>query len=243
MGMAAFEARHYVVAITHLRAALQDQRNPLTAAQHEEVQRALKRAEDYVARVLIELQPSAARVRINGQVVEPDAQGDRLADPGLQEIEVAADGFEPQLRRVHVAPGKRAALAIKLQPLAAPSASLQPARAVSPLRTWKWVLGAGGVVGLAAGGAFLIMQKLEADRFNGMCDRSMLSQSCAALERSAGQTWYLGSIVGLGLGAGLVSASAIMFMLDGAQPSSEHADASGCSLGFADLGVTCKLAL
>lgn len=247
MGMAAFEARHYVVAITHLRAALDDQRNPLTSVQREEVQRALDRAEDYVARVTIELQPTAARVRINGHDVQPDAQGDRLADPGLQEIEVAADGFEPQLRRVNVAPGKRATLEIKLQPLAAPAPSLQlaasPEQDTSTLSAWKWALGAAGVAGLAAGGAFLIMQKVEADRFNGMCDRNMLSDSCAALERSAGQTWYVGSIVGLGLGAGLLSASAIMFALDGSKPSSEHTNASGCRLGFADFGVTCKLTL
>lgn len=100
-----------------------------------------------------------------------------------------------------------------------------------------------GVVGMAAGATFLIMQKVEADRFNSMCDRDMLSERCAALERSAGQTWSVGSIIGLGLGMGLLSAGAVMFVLDGALPNSQHAETNGCRFGFADIGVSCKLAL
>jgi tetratricopeptide (TPR) repeat protein len=253
MGMAAFEARHYVAAIAHLSAALSEQRKPLTAAQRDEVERALSRARGYVARLELDVQPSDARVRINGHLVDADANGGRLADPGVQELEIAAEGYEPLLRRIHLAPGKRESLEIRLQPLASAStieltsAALEPAamdeQSTGALKTWKWLLGAGGLVGLAAGSAFLIAQKSEADRFNTSCDFDMLTERCAALERSAGGRWYVGSIVAFGLGAGLLSASAVLFMLDGAEPRREHAEHNGCRLGFADLGVACSFAL
>jgi hypothetical protein len=246
MGMAAFEARHYVSAIAHLSAALSEHRNPLTAVQREEVQRSLRRAEEYVARVSVDVQPSAARVRINGQLVAADAQGERLVDPGLQELEIVADGYEPVVRRIHAAPGKRETLSIELRHLTVPApatASPSDGPESGSLSTWKWLLGAGGLAGLAAGTTFLIIQKTEAAHFNDMCMPGMLTASCESVERRAGGTWYVGSIVGLGLGVGLSAASAVLFMLDSAEPEADHAERAGCQLGFADLGVVCKLAL
>jgi hypothetical protein len=186
-------------------------------------------------------------------LVAADAQGERLADPGVQEVEIAADGYEPMLRHIHVAPGKRETLAIRLRQLpqspAPPSPETMAATSVADppatgsLSTWKWLLGAGGLAGLAAGTTFLIVQKTQAARFNDMCRPGMLTASCESIERSAGGTWYVGSIVGFGLGAGLLSASAVLFMLDRSEPKPDHARHAGCQLGFADLGVTCKLAL
>jgi hypothetical protein len=255
MGMAAFEARHYVVAISHLSAALNDTRNPLTAGQRDEVQRALDRSHDYVARVYVNAQPSDARVRINGHLVEPDVRGDRLADPGLQELEIAADGYESVLRRVHVVSGKRETLAVTLRKAAsnlpaaptiavssgAPDTNTDNEADNSALHTWKWVLGGTGLAGLAAGAAFLVAQKTEAGRFNNECDPENLQGDCVGLEQRAGSTWYIGSIVGLGLGAGLVSASALLFMLDGAERKPDHARGGECQIGFADVGVRCRV--
>lgn len=243
MGMAAFEARHYAAAITHFDAALRERRNPLTAAQRADMQRALERAQDYVVRLVLDVTPSDARVRINNHAVEPDPQGERLVDPGLLEIAIAADGYESTLRRVHALPGKRETIVVKLRPTpsAAAERSTQAARNESSGNVWKWALGTGGLVSLAVGGAFLIVQRAEAERFNAMCDRAMLTDTCVSIERSAGGFWYAGSIVGIGVGAGLLASSAVMFLLEGSASKPEHAQQRSCQLGFADLGVACQL--
>ena len=250
MGMAAFEARHYVAAIAHLSAALDETRHPLTTTQRAEVQRTLSRAHDYVARLALALHPRGARVRINGHEVEPDGRGDRLSEPGLLELVVSADGYEPLVRRIQAAAGKRQSLEVKLQRIGLPHATTAPGtaglaneRASGAARTWKWVLGASGVVALAAGGAALIVQKAEASRYNAMCDPDKLTESCASIQRDAGGLWYVGSIAGIGVGAALLSASALLFVLDRPQAEAERAQQSGCQIGFADLGVTCRLVL
>jgi tetratricopeptide (TPR) repeat protein len=90
LGITAFEERHYVDALSYLRAALADRRKPLTAAQRTEVTALSQRAEGNIVRLSLELSPADAQVRIDGRPATLDAERTLLLDPGRYEIVVSA---------------------------------------------------------------------------------------------------------------------------------------------------------
>ncbi|MEY4580134.1 MAG: hypothetical protein RL701_4837 [Pseudomonadota bacterium] len=118
MGLAAFETRRYPECIRYLTSSLTDPRRPLTALQRDEIEATLRRARLYVAYVKLAVTPADATVAIDGQEVKPDDSGVVITNSGWIDVEMRAEGYETQSRRLRVNPGDRPQLAVQLVPTA-----------------------------------------------------------------------------------------------------------------------------
>ncbi len=114
LGVTAFELRRYVQALRELRAALKDNRNPLTPEQRTEVADIIARAERYVGKLRVRTVPANAALRVDGVAVE----GRELAlEVGDHEVFASAPGHRDARARVSVEAGATHALVLSLQPL------------------------------------------------------------------------------------------------------------------------------
>ena len=118
LGIASYEARRYVEALSTLREALRDTRNPLTQEQKAESERMIEKAQGFVGRFAIRVQPATASITVDGReaIIEQDRL---LLDPGRREIVVKADGYETTIRHLTVDGGSSGELDISLKPLPA----------------------------------------------------------------------------------------------------------------------------
>jgi hypothetical protein len=115
MGMAAYQARKYVIAIGYLQASLVDQRKPLTTQFRREVQSALEAAQGFVVHFDLLLTPSEARVMLDGEPIEGHSRVLQL-DPGEHEIVATAPGYKTDSRRIKASPGRRGRVELELSP-------------------------------------------------------------------------------------------------------------------------------
>jgi tetratricopeptide (TPR) repeat protein len=114
IGMASFEARRYVEAISALRRSLEDPRKPLTAEQRAQVEKLLERAKRYVGYFELHIEPEGASVIVDGR--EATVVHDRLLlRAGRREIVVKADGYRTLTRQVDVDGGKTGMLELVLE--------------------------------------------------------------------------------------------------------------------------------
>jgi nitrogen fixation-related uncharacterized protein len=169
MGMAGFEMRLYVQAIRELEAALRDTRKPLDVELRAQVQQLIVKARAFVGRVKPVVEPSQARLLVDGRdpVLEPD--GTVLLDVGPHVISATLDGYKPSNVRLSVEGGAELVVRVPLEPLlsaapvvpaidpnrpavqpgpaaeppAAPAAPPEP-RSGSHLDTFAWIALAGG---------------------------------------------------------------------------------------------------
>jgi hypothetical protein len=239
LGLSLYEARHYPDAMHYLSEALEETRRPLTPKQREEVSATINRAKLFVGNLILKVQPRQAHVTINGQHVEPDENDSVVTEAGWLDIEVTAEGYQPLVRRVRMNAGDRQELAVKLSPegAVAPTTATVAREAAAPqgaarleepasnprqqepnssaLGTWKWVATGGAAAALAAGGAMLIMQKVQASDYENECVKALMPQAnCNDRKQLLGSTLWTGSIVGLSIGAGLTALSVALFVLD-----------------------------
>jgi tetratricopeptide (TPR) repeat protein len=114
LGMACFEAKRYVEAIDALKAALEDKRKPLTGELRDKARRILERAERYVGRVDLEVEPRSARVAVDG-FERRIVGGSIYVDPGQRELRVSADGYRIEVRSVAVDSGENVRIALTLR--------------------------------------------------------------------------------------------------------------------------------
>lgn len=114
IGLAAFALGDYVRALAALEAALADARRPLTDEQREQVQSLLDRSRGYVARLRVETVPSDASVVIQGQPVEPDAEGWVRLNAGRHEVVVSAPGHRDETRSITLRAGQEQTLTLEL---------------------------------------------------------------------------------------------------------------------------------
>jgi PEGA domain len=124
MGITLYENRRYVEATRHLRAALADNRNPLTDELRRSTQEALARSEQFVARVALKVSPNAAAITVDGARVPPSDTDLLLLDPGEHEVAAAAPGYTGRSVRVQVKSGENPPLEIALEPIANESAEV-----------------------------------------------------------------------------------------------------------------------
>jgi hypothetical protein len=111
LGNADFELRHYVAAVRELEAALQEARNPLSAAQRAEAHKALERARSYVGHVRVEVEPAGAELLLDGHPVE----GDELTlDPGDYVLVARAQGRHDGEARFTVQGGETSTVTLHL---------------------------------------------------------------------------------------------------------------------------------
>lgn len=115
MGLMYFALRDYVSAITRLSAALDDSRRPLDAEQRAEVIATRARAESYVARVELDVEPADAQIFCDGNPAVRDSNGRVLLNPGRHEIELVREGYEGDLRAIDAEPGGTHTLRVTLR--------------------------------------------------------------------------------------------------------------------------------
>lgn len=260
MGLTAYEDRRYVDSIKHLRAALEDTRRPLTPQQTEEVTATLERARRFVSHLHLKVQPRSAEVKINGRLAEPDETGDVPTDPGMLEVEISADEYVPELRRVRVSAGARETLAISLRPVqqeapagGATSAAVpvpttvpgqQPEERSGALTTAKWVVGGLALAGLITGGVMVAVQQVNAKEYDTQCKQMMMdSMQCDELfqDLNPGGLYWTAPIVAFSVGGGLAAVATVLFIVDAADSNTESARLPPCGPGPGTLGVQCRL--
>ena len=80
MGLAAYENRTYVRAVTLLREALEDNRQALSSKQRTEVEQTIERASRFVARYEVSLDPDFATLQVAGNPATLDPSGELWLD-------------------------------------------------------------------------------------------------------------------------------------------------------------------
>lgn len=268
LGLAVFEARQYPESITYLSAALTDTRRPLTPKQREEVQGILTRARMFVGYMKLAVEPPDAQVLVNGREAHPAQNGEAITNLGWLDLEVHAEGYEPETRRVRMNAGEHQVFHVRLTPhddaSAGPHAettdpvatsasrgeplawTLPPTAAsrppASPFAVWKWVAAGTAVVALGAGASMLVLQKSGAPAYTAECVKVITPASdCESRRQRLGSTLWTGSILGLSVGGALAAASVVLFALDAKPARSEHAWLRSCR-GEGTLGVACRWA-
>lgn len=136
LGMTAFELRDYVFAVRNLSAALEDKRKPLTPEQRKDVQGLLDRSRMFVDVYRLVLEPSSARVVIDGRAPEFEQDGSVLLGFGTHTVEASAPEREPLQQTIEVRGGTTQDLRLVLAPVqraalpgAAPAATTARPRA------------------------------------------------------------------------------------------------------------------
>ena len=155
LGLVEFELRNYGRSIAELEAALASRVKPLSPALRAETERVLARANSFVARVVIEARPTDARVLVDGVLGEVSASGTLVLPVGDHTLELQADGFVSERRRISVTGGEQKTLSVML----AATALTVPGQDAEPRRwyknPWLWtgvgVVIAGAAVGLGVG--------------------------------------------------------------------------------------------
>jgi tetratricopeptide (TPR) repeat protein len=255
MGTAAFEGRQYVDAMQLFDSALRDTRKPLTETQRKQAEALRKRAEDYVVRVEVDLEPKTARLSVDGREVERTASGALLLDAGMHQVVASADGYEEWVRAIRWAAGT-ASLKIKMQaqhkliaterpvttaprPSDATDVSAAPARAPTALGVLKWAaLGTTvAAVGIAAAGFGLREQAAREWNDERRCAEPM-EQSCPDVRKSE-KKWRTMGVAG-GATAGVFAVlTAVFFVLDRHKPAETPRTSALCAPD--GLGAVCAL--
>jgi hypothetical protein len=186
--------------------------------------------------------PPGLEVRRDGAVVDAAILGTGVAvDPGKHPIEARAPGKKPWSTIVEVAPGvPRIALAIPALEDGGPVGVLPPdAQAVTPTgRFWGTrrvagaVVGAVGVVGIAAGAALgvLTLQKISDSKSQGNCNQMLTVCNMAGLQmqQDAHGTAH-GSTAAFAVGGAALVAGVVLIVTGGRAPAT--VTGSGLTLG------------
>jgi hypothetical protein len=113
IGMCAFEEKAYVMSISFLGQAVADTRKPLTADQRKQTEDALWRAHEFVAQYRLDITPSDAAVRIDGQAPFIE-DGKLLLDPGTHRLTLSAAGYDTVENTITVRARESGELSVKL---------------------------------------------------------------------------------------------------------------------------------
>jgi hypothetical protein len=187
IGMAAFEAREYVLARESLRAALEDAREPLTEEQRAHAEQLIGRTDAFIGRYALRATPSEVSIRVDGRPTVLDVNGELLLDVGNHSIVIEAPGHGPRTLELPVLGGERQELTVELTPVEGPTpapdpggAGIQPVTAepVPPptvTRFRRGVVPAGA--GLLGGGAACLVTALLTGVF-ALRARSELEDRC-----------------------------------------------------------------
>ena len=240
MGVVSYEMRDYVNAAANLKAALDDQRQPLTDAQRKECEGLLTRAHTYVGVFALKLEPQDAHVLLDGASASRDAEGRLLVPFGEHVVSASAPGRQASSARLNVQGGERGEIALVLPPegaapvaaLVAPAASPAAAGAPSPgaasstAKTaapdgfgghglkYTWVaLGASALFGGTAGLMWSLGQK-ELDKLDERCrDSADSADACTRENTSTDQVKLYQNLTNASIGisaAALVAAAVLM---------------------------------
>jgi tetratricopeptide (TPR) repeat protein len=102
LGMTAFELRSYRESIAYLNEALASQVKPLDGALRAETERLLARAERFVGKLNLEVNPSSAEVLLDGNPIVVAAGTPLLLEVGEHALEFRAEGYATETRSLYV---------------------------------------------------------------------------------------------------------------------------------------------
>ncbi len=253
LAVCAFEAKQYLRAIEYMRAALADTRKALDDKQRGEASSLIERAQVFVARLAVVVEPTQARVEVDGALATRDAQDRVLLDPGVHQLTLSLPGYLTETRSVSVSPGDELTLAVQITPATAPgvtvasTASSRPTPAPAPLalsgtpdaisqRTWAWVSATGSLVLAGAGTTMFVLVKDGVHDIGQVCP----PDACTAreLERRIDarqlDTLQAGSILAFALAGASAVVSTILFVTlsDDRPPSTEAAAPAALRVRF-----------
>lgn len=164
LGLAEFELRNYPKAVEHLERALVDEVKPLAGEMRASTLAVLRRAHDYVGRVVFEVAPAATNITLNGQPLERTG-GELVLSVGDHVLEFDAIGYVTQRRTLRVVHGSQT-LSVVLRSIAGPNESsaagashrgdAQRAGVPTHRRWWLWTSIAVLAAGAAAATAIMV---------------------------------------------------------------------------------------
>lgn len=149
LGKTAFELRLYPEAVRELSAALADVRQPLDPAMRSEARSLLQRAEAFVGRYQIQLQPADAHLRVDGGTPVLETDGSVLLALGHHQLEIEASGYVSERHEILVADSTGKTLSFRLSPEAKPlppRPSRPPDQAGVEYHAWSLSTAGGAVV-------------------------------------------------------------------------------------------------
>jgi hypothetical protein len=117
LGQTCYESRSYVEAIGFLEQALASQVQPLTDDMRHDVERFLSEARGFVSRLVVQLEPESAELRVDQQPARRNPDGSVSLDPGEHLISAQAPGYASLTRTVNADGGNEVMQQLSLQPL------------------------------------------------------------------------------------------------------------------------------
>jgi hypothetical protein len=119
LGMVEFELRNYAASASYAEQALASQARPLDPELRAKTETLLARANRFIGRFTLELDPSSASIAVDGESTDLDAQRTLVLAAGDHTLDVTAPGRAAAHRTLRVRGGERETLHIALPPLAA----------------------------------------------------------------------------------------------------------------------------
>jgi hypothetical protein len=129
LGIVAFELRQYVDAVSYLKQALTDQRKALDPTQRRDAIDQIARAERFVARLVLTVEPASATVTVDGGPPTYNEQHELLLAAGERVVQASAPGYDTQAKRIVVEGEQRVGLTLSLVPTPAVATAPAPAPA------------------------------------------------------------------------------------------------------------------
>jgi tetratricopeptide (TPR) repeat protein len=125
LGMTAFELRSYRESIGYLNEALSSQVKPLDGALRAETERLLARAERFVGKLNLEVNPASAEVLLDGNPIQVVVGTPLVLEVGEHALEFRAEGYSTETRSLYVKGREVETWTVVL--------NKQPAQAVGPV--------------------------------------------------------------------------------------------------------------
>ena len=129
LGMTAFELRSYRESIAYLNEALASSVKPLDAALRAETERLLARAERFVGKLNLAVNPASAEVLLDGNPLQNVEGVPLLLEVGEHSLEFRAEGYAPETRSLYVKGHEVETWSVVLNKLPAVAAPVVPAPA------------------------------------------------------------------------------------------------------------------
>lgn len=163
LGMVSFELREYAESVQQLTDALASNVRPLEGELREQTVALLARARSFVGRLDLRVQPSDARVLLDGGEVAANTGKPLVLSVGEHALAARTEGYLTEERTLRIVGGEQLSLALSLS--AVPTQA-QPSAQPSERRAWyksPWFWVATGVL-VAAGAATGVGLMLRPDK-------------------------------------------------------------------------------
>lgn len=114
LGMTQFELKNYGDCVHSLEQSLESKVKPLEGDLLTQTRLLLERAQSFVARLHVTIEPGEAMVVVDGVPVKLDPRGSMMLDIGSHVLEFRAEGYTPEKRVIKVIGGEAESLRVVL---------------------------------------------------------------------------------------------------------------------------------